>query len=402
MDSTIICPHCKQSIPLSDALSHEIREEFRKQAIDYTRKKDAEYKQKLEEVHLQFEEERKKSFKETEEKLRKKVEEELSLKLQDSKNESEEIKKHNSELQDQLLELTKTLRELKNESERSKLELEKKLSEEQDKIRTEERKRMDEEFRLKIAEKDKQLEDTKKALLDAQRKSEQVSQQLQGEVLELEMENMLHTEFPLDEIRPVSKGIRGGDIIQLVKNNQGRLCGTILWEFKRTKSWSNEWVVKLKDDQRSLKAEVAVIITEVLPNEIKHFGHKDGVWVGGFNTMLGLGYAMRRNLLDLAQVKMAQEGKKEKMEVLYNYIYGTEFKQRTEAIMEAFTALQESMEKEKRWFAAKWAKDEMNIRRVLDNTMGMRGDLQSISGNELSDPELELLEDGNTEQEKLL
>lgn len=384
MDNQIICPNCKNSIPLTEAISHELREKY-KQLVIEDRKKQAElYQKKLQEEKTRLE-------KELLEQAKKQAEQELSLKLKDSQNETEELKKQNNLLSEQLLETNKLLRQLKQERELEKIENEKKLVEEQEKIKNDLQKRIDEEYRLKMLENEKKLADALRVNDELKRKLEQGSQQTQGEVLELELENILRAEFPLDDIKPVAKGIKGGDIVQIVKNNSGHTCGTIIWETKRTKTWSNEWIPKLKDDQRNIKAEVAIIISEILPPELDNFGWKEGVWVGNFACTVGLAHAVRRNLLEVAMIKTANAGKGEKMELLYTYISGTEFRQRIEAIMEAFTALQDNIEKEKRWFSAKWAKEEKDIRKVLDNTLGMRGDLQSITGEKLTEingPEL--------------
>jgi hypothetical protein len=220
---------------------------------------------------------------------------------------------------------------------------------------------------------------------ELKRKLEQGSQQTQGEVLEIELENRLKQEFPTDEIKPVPKGINGADIVQIVKTSRGQTCGTIIWETKRTKAWSNEWILKLKEDQRQMKAELAVIITQALPQAVKRFGHYDGIWVGEYDLALGLAYALRFQLLEVTSVKSAAVGKNEKMEILYTYLTGIEFKQRVEAILETFSSFQDDIEKEKRWFAQKWAKQEKNLRKVMDHTLGMHGDLQGIMGKAIGE-----------------
>lgn len=403
MNNQITCPQCQHIIPLSEAFTHEIQEKFRAQAIEYTKKKDAEYKAKLEEERKKYDEEKLSFAKDLEEKTKKNIEEKMLLKLKNTQAESDDVKKKNRELLEQLTELTSTLRKMQAKMEEKDLEMEKKLNEEQGKIKIEMQKKAEEEYRFKLLEKDKQLEDTKKALAHAQRKSEQVSQQLQGEVLELELENMLRSEFHLDDIIPVGKGIYGADITQIVKNNAGRVCGSIIWETKRTKEWNKGWISKVKSDQRSSKAEYAVIISEVLPGDLKNFGWVEDVCVGNFSCIKSIGYMLRKNLLEISLLKTSQEGKSGKMENLYNYIYGTEFRQRMAAILEAVNSLQGNMEKEKRWFNKKWAEDEKNLRKFLDNTMGMSGDLEGITGKEISGmDELGLLDDGKEPEQEML
>lgn len=385
MQDQIVCPHCRKNIPLTQAISHQMQEKFQKEQDEYRRKMIAAYQKRIEEEKQKFEKEMQDREKEAEERLRQKVQKELELKLLDSKNEKDELEKQNKEFQQQLLEMSKTVRQMKVQNEQSALEMEKKLAEEQEKIRREEQKRIDEQYRLRDLEKEKKLQDALKVNEELKRKLEQGSQQMQGEVLELELESILNREFPYDEIRPVAKGVRGADIIQIVKNVHGKECGSIIWELKRTKAWSDQWVMKLKEDQRQVKAELAVIISQVLPGDIKYFGNRDGIWVGNYDSILGLAMALRTNLIDLTGVKLSSVGKNEKMELLYNYLAGIEFKQRVEAIIEAFSSMQSDIEKEKRWFTAKWAKEEKNIRKVIDNTLGMHGDLQSIMGKALAE-----------------
>ncbi len=378
MQDQIVCPHCKQTIPLTQAISHQIADKYRK-LVEEDRKKQADmYEKRLQDEKL-------KMNKEATEKIRIKIQEEMEFKFKDTENESIELKKKLQQMQTDILETHKTNRQLKMESEQKILEFEKKLAAEQAKIREEEQKRLDDQYRLKILEFEKKLQDASVANEEMKRKLEQGSQQTQGEVLELEIEQMLRQAFPHDEINPVAKGVRGADVLQIVKNNFGHQCGTIIWELKRTKAWSNEWITKLKDDQRSIKAEIAIIITQVLPPDIKHFGNKEGVMVGNYDSIMALAGLLRGHLIDINGVKSVSVGKAEKMEILYNYLAGNEFKMRVEAIIEAFTAMQEDVEREKRWFTAKWAKQEKYIRKVIDNTVGMHGDLQGIMGKSLGE-----------------
>ena len=378
MQDQILCPHCKQSIPLTQAISHQIADKYRK-LVEEDRKKQADmYEKKLQDEKL-------KMHQETTEKIRLKIQQEMELKFKDKENESIELNKKLQQMQTDILETHKTNRLLKMESEQKILEFEKKLAAEQAKIREEEQKRLDDQYRLKILEFEKKLQDASIANEEMKRKLEQGSQQTQGEVLELEIEQMLRQSFPHDDISPVAKGVRGADVLQVVKNNFGQECGTIVWELKRTKAWSNEWITKLKDDQRNIKADVAIIISQVLPPDIKSFGNKDGVMIGNYESIMALAGLLRGHLIDINSVKLVSVGKAEKMEILYNYLAGNEFKMRVEAIVEAFTAMQDDIEREKRWFTAKWAKQEKYIRKVIDNTVGMHGDLQGIMGKSLGE-----------------
>jgi len=365
MNDTIICPHCKNTIPLTEALSHQIQEKYAKF-----------YK-------IRLEEEKQKISLQLKEEAMKKAKEELNMMIKDKNNELIELKKQNENQQEQLLELNKTLRQIRMSMEQQKIDLEKKLSDEQAKIRETEQKKFEEQYRLKFLEIEKQNEDLKKSLEEARRKAEQGSQQLQGEVLELELEVLLKREFAFDEIKEVPKGIRGADILHVVKNNYGQLVGTIVWESKRTKSWSDGWISKLKEDKRAVSADLAVIISQVLPDGVKNFALKNNVWITNYDSFLSLAVALRESLLKISLVKLSVIGKQDKKEILWNYLTGIEFRQRIEAIADIYSQMQEELEIEKRWFVKKWAKQEKNIRQVIDNISGMDGDLKSIIGKSL-------------------
>jgi hypothetical protein len=368
MNDTITCPHCGKSIPLTQALSHQVQEKYQKF-----------YK-------IRLEEEKQKMSVLLKDEAVKKAKKEVDLQLKDKSNELEELKKQNNNFQEQLLELNKTLRHLRTSMEEEKLNLEKRLVNEQNKIRQDEQKKFENQYKLKFLEIEKQNEDLKKSLEEARRKAEQGSQQLQGEVQELELEKILAQEFPHDEIKEVPKGIKGADAIQIVKNNSDKVCGTIIWESKRTKSWSEGWVRKLKEDQRQINADIAVIITDILPKGIKNFSFKDNIWICSNSLAIGLAVALRINLISLFSSKLSHVGIQEKKDILWNYLNGTQFKQRIEAISDVYNQMQEEMEIEKRWFNKKWAKQEKNIRQVLDNVTAMDGDLRGIMGRKLPEP----------------
>lgn len=329
MDNQILCPYCKKTIPLTEALSHQIKENYKR----IYQKRLFEEKKKIEE-ELRIE-------------ISKKIKEKLAIEIKDKINENEELKKQNKLLQEQLLELNKLIRQVQFEKEKQRIEMEKKLFEELEKIRRENKEQLEKEFQLKLLEKDKKLNDALKLVEEYKQKLEQGSQQLQGEILELHLEEMLKKEFPLDEIKEVPKGVRGADILQVVKNEFGRSCGTIIWELKRTKNWSQEWIAKLKDDQRTVKAEIAVLVSNVLPQEIKYFGFYQGVWVCQIDSALSLITVLRHSLISIQAIKNSVAGKEEKKEVLWRYLTSVEFQQRLLAIIEAHQQLQEDIEKEK-------------------------------------------------------
>lgn len=371
---TIKCPDCGSVIELSEAISHDI--EIR--------------------LKQQYENEIGKTKKAIEEKAKKEVQESLNIKISDLNEQLEEKTKNLKEAQRQELELRKRQRELEEKEEKLELELSRKIDAERQKIIQKTSKEFEETHRLKDAEKDKQLDDMKKQIDELKRKAEQGSQQMQGEVLELELEESLKEEFPFDDIEPVAKGVKGGDIIQTVKTQSGRICGKILWETKRTKNWSDSWIQKLKDDQRDAKADLAILASESLPKDFHHFRLISGVWVTDILSAVSLAFALRVVLIQVARERETQVGKKEKMEIAYNYLTGQEFRNRVEAIVESFTAMKVDLEAERRAMLKIWAKREKQIERVISNAAGMHGDLQEIAGSSL--PTIKMLELPNDDE----
>ena len=328
--------------------------------------------------------------KEIEEKAKKEAEEVQKLQLADLQEQLKEKSERLEKSQKQELELRKQQRQLEEDKRTFELESNRKLDAERQKIIEKVGRELEENHRLKNAEKDKQLADMRGQIDDLKRKAEQGSQKIQGEVLELELEQLLKGEFPFDEVDSVSSGVKGADILHTVKTQSGRLCGKILWETKRTKTWSDGWVQKLKDDQREAKTDLAVIVSEILPKGFHHFRQIKEVWITDIPSALSLALALRVVLIQVATTRAIQTGKEEKMEIVYNYLTGTEFRNRVQAIMEGFIAMKRDLDSEKRAVANIWAKREKQIEHVIQNIAGMHGDLEGIAGSSL--PTVKVLE----------
>ncbi|MBE7446830.1 MAG: DUF2130 domain-containing protein [Planctomycetia bacterium] len=403
-DQTITCPYCGKEIPLTETLSHQIKEglqrEFELKARD--RELEVAKREKLLAEEMKILEDSKKSIDQqvfrklqaertkVKQEVRKEVESAVRVELKDLQEQNVEKERKLAEAQKVELEFRKKMRELDELKKNQELEIVRKLDEERKLIFEKARKEAADENRLKFLEKEKQLEDTKKALDEAKRKAHQGSIQTQGEVLELDLESLLKAQFTIDEIQPVPKGIKGADIAQKVHNRGGHYCGTILWELKHTKAWNEGWLSKLKNDQREVKAEIAVLVTETLPRGVESFGHMEGVWVTSSALSIALASVLRTSLIELAQHKFSIVGKSEKMEVLYNYLSGTEFRQKIEAIVESFKSMKEDLDQEKRAMIKMWAKREKQIEKIVNNTVGMYGDMQGIIGASL--PQIKSLE----------
>lgn len=387
MATTITCDQCGNTIEITDAIRKELEEKVLR---DTKEKHDAEIKA-LKEKQVRLEEEKKAEIDkirlEANESARKdameKVRKEYDAKILSTKEEAEEREKKNQELQKELTELMKQLRDAKDAEGKLKLQFQKQLLEEQDKIKQGAKKEVEEELSLQMAQKDKMLDDLRKQLKEAERKAQQGSQQLQGEVQEIALEDQLKNAFIYDEIEEVPKGINGADVIQNVKTNFGINCGAIVWESKNTKTWSPQWVAKLKEDARKLKGDIPVLVSAVLPEGINGFGQLYGIWVCDMNHAIPLASALRERIIAVRNILEANKGKATKAEVVYNYLISNDFKQRIEVWMEYFKSRQEEIEIEKRYFMKKWEKEDKNIMKVIHNTAGMYGDLQGLIGSAL-------------------
>ncbi len=287
-------------------------------------------------------------------------------------------------------------RQLQSEKDNLKLEVERQLHAGRKQLISEAKAQSDREHELKQAEKDKTIADMTGKPREMQRKIEQGSQQLQGEVQELAFEQMLSDTFPADDIVPVGKGVSGGDCVQAAINGAGTACGRIHWESKRTKNWGGDWLAKARDDARAARADVVVIVSEALPDGIQGFTLVEGVWVCSWASGKSLATALRHGLLEVGKVRVALEGQHAKQEIVYNYLASNEFAHRVGGIAEAFITIPIDLESEKRAFKKQWSKREKQIERAITNTASLYGDLQGIIGASLpkiEGPKTMLIED---------
>ena len=272
------------------------------------------------------------------------------------------------------------------------LEVARKMDEERVKVAEKTAKEIQESHRLKDAEKDRKISDALSQVEDLKRRIEQGSQQSQGEILEVEIEEIIRAEFPFDAIEPVAKGVKGGDIVQTVRSKDGEEAGKILWEMKRTKSFSEGWISKLKADARLVKASICILATETMPSGMESFGMVEGVWVTPLKDCVPLSRSLRFGLTQVARERLMQSGKKEKAEVMYDYLIGVEFKGRIEALVEAYKTMKEDLESERRSMEKIWAKREKQINQITFNLAGMHGEMEALAGDSL--PNVKLLEMG--------
>lgn len=359
----ITCPNCKTEISLDEAISHDLEEKLRLSLKDEFNKKWVDEKKKLEEKALA---DSKKEIQDLEEKLNqrnKQLDEarEFELKLRKQKDELEEREKN------------------------LEIETKRRLEEEKQKIQETAEKRVKDEYQLTMAEKDKLTQDLLKQIEDLKQKATQGSQQLQGEIMELAIESILRQEFPIDEIEEVGKGRLGADIIQKVRDSNGRVCGVIVWESKRTKNFEDGWIDKLKDDMREKGGDVAVLVTQVLPKDMKLFGHKNGVYIVSFESFLQLTQVLRKSLIDLTLMKSLSVGKNEKIEALYQYITSNEFAQKIGAMMDTYSKMEQTLDREKVAMQRIWSQREKEIMRLKTSTLTIHGSLSGLIDEPLSE-----------------
>ena len=411
-EPTITCPNCKTEIRLTESLAAPMLAATRKQFEQQLAQKDddiakrerglrdkerqlAEAKRTLDEqvtdqVTLQLKTERARVVAEEGKKAKLANAAEMDAKVRELDELQQVLKARDEKLaeaQKAQAELIKKQRELDDAKRELELNVEKRVQEGLNDVRTLAKREAEEGLKLKVMEKDQTIASMQQKIEELKQKAEQGSQQLQGEVQELELENLLRAKFPFDTIEPIPKGEFGGDALQRVTNQGGQPCGTILWESKRTRNWSDAWLTKLREDQRSAKAEISVLVSQALPKGVEAFDVVDGVWVTSPRAALPVATVLRHSLLQLSMARAATEGQQTKTEMVYRYLTGPRFRHRVEAIVEAFSSMQEDLDKERKAIMKQWAKRQEQIERVMGATVGMYGDLQGIAGKSLQEIE---------------
>lgn len=393
----IKCPSCGAVIPITETLNQQLKEKARaelqqewlqKQNALVAREtaletKEAEIRKAETSIDKQVAELLAIEKAKLSQDALKKARGEVSLEVEELRAGESEAKRLLQEAQKNEIQLRKEKRVVEAAKEAVELDVARQIDAERKSIREKALKDADADHRVKDAEKDHKLQEALRVSEDLRRKLEQGSQQAQGEVLEVGLESMLRDRCPLDDIHPVPKGIRGADVLQQVRTGSGFACGLILWEAKRTKDWGKGWISKLKGDQQEAKADIAVLVTDVLPKDIDCFGQRDEVWITLPRYVPELVAAFRQILAEVAQAKRSVAGKNEMVETLYDYMTGPEFRNRVSAIVGAFKAMKEDLEEEKRVTNKRWAKREKQLENVTKNTSGMYGDLEGLIGTSL-------------------
>lgn len=397
--TTINCPDCGNAIDVNDILKHQLEEGIKKEYQEKLMQNQNALKKQKEKLAKEQEEflakkekenelfldrladEKKKVTLEIEEKLTKRLASENEDRLKAMEKELAQKSEQVKELHRKEAEISKLKREKEEAVEAAKADQQKEL----DNLLREERqkisKKVEDANELKLKELHKQLEDQKKLTEEMKRKQEQGSMQLQGEVMELAIEEWLASQFPLDTIDEIKKGANGADCLQIVNTREFQNCGTIYYESKRTKAFQATWIEKFKNDIREKNANIGVLVTEVMPADMDRMGMKDGIWICTYEEFKGLSAVLRQGMIQLSTALISQENKGDKMEMLYDFLTSNEFKLQMEGIVEGFSQMQEDLKREKNAMKRIWKQREKQIDKVVSNTIHMYGSIRGIAGN---------------------
>ncbi len=418
MPTNIKCPNCSFEFPLEDALNDELKDsiekekqQLRQQMQDYNCTKEEEWRKKEEDFNKQkqlqedayqkkLDEELKKRNQQLEENIRKSVSADYENQLKMLNDSAADTNEKLKEARKKELEFLQKEKALNNKEAELELQVQRQLMEGREKMKEqllkEEQEKMglkEQEYQLRMREMEKQIDDQKKLVDEMKRKAEQGSMQLQGEAQELLLEEILQATFPFDKIEEVGKGVRGADCIQIVRNQFGNEAGKIIYESKRTKDFSNDWIEKLKHDMRTLSADVAVIVTQAYPKDMERFGEKDGVYICSFTEVRSVALLLRHAILKIADTKKSQENKGDKMVMLYDYLIGSEFSEQWKAIREGFMSMKLSIQKERDTMEKLWKAREKQLEKVLLNAAHIKGSVEGIAGADAVN--LNLLDDND-------
>ena len=400
MSTTIKCPNCRHEFAMEEAVSEQYKKDLREKMLEFTRKKEEEFQmkgleltKKLQEQELffnqKFEAEKKTIQQSLEENLRKMIkgdfENQLTM-LKKSNDEQEE--KLKAARQTELDFLQKELA-LKNKEEELEISLQRRIleartqiSEEIRSLEQQKNQTKETDFQLRLKELEKQLEDQRRLAEEMKRRADQGSIQLQGEVQELALEKLLQSAFPFDLVEPIGKGVRGADCTLTVRNPSGLECGKIIYESKRTKSFEIDWIDKLKNDMRQQGAQVAILVSRVMPKEMNCFGEKNGIWICNFSEVKALTEVLRDGVIRIFQASRNQQNKGDKMQLLYDYLTSSEFSEQWKAMREGFSSMKMSIQRERDMMEKLWKTREKQLEKVLLNAAHIKGSMEGISGQE--------------------
>jgi hypothetical protein len=402
------CPSCSATINVDELLISQFSDSIRKDLKAELSRKEAELNQERADFKILSEQLSKEKTEiddivsqrvkatlhskeeQIKESIRKELNEEKSNQLQELENELIKKSSQLKELNGTKAQLERLRREMEEQEAKIVLDKEKELTERLEQARSSIKEQVQQESFLKLKEREKVIEDLKKKLDEAKSQAEQGSMQLQGQVQELEILELLREFHPYDECTQSKTGSNAADILQVVRTASGAECGKIYYESKRTKSWSNDWIKKFKQDNVNTKADILVLVTNALPKDIQRYGIIDGVWVCSFTDVKELSLVLRYGLLKLQSVAITQQGKETKMEALYKYLTSEDFKSVFESILEGFKSIQDSHHSEKLRMQRFWKEREKVLEKVLSNSIEFYGSIKGIAGAAV--PEIQMLD----------
>lgn len=411
MSTEIKCPNCSHAFPIEEVMAEEYKKDLREKMVSFTKQKDEEYSKKLNEFaqqqkqqeqafelqkkqqallfEQQLEKEKKQLQSILEENLRKSITSDFENKLQMLDNANKDNEEKLKLARSKELDFLKKEQAMKEKEAELELEIQRKLQEQRtemvEQIRKQEAEKTslkDTEHQLRVKELEKQLADQKKLAEEMKRKAEQGSMQLQGEAQELILEELLRNAFPFDLVTEVGKGVRGADCVHHIRNQFGQDCGKIIYESKRTKDFSMEWIEKLKKDMRSMGVDVAVIVTQAYPKGMDCFGERDGVWICSFDEVKAVSYILRDGIVKLSSAIKSQENRGDKMHMLYDYLTSNEFSEQWKAIREGFMSMKLSIQRERDAMEKLWKAREKQLEKVMLNATHIRGSIEGIAGTD--------------------
>ncbi len=398
----ITCPNCQHEFEATASLKGQLQKEVNEQARLWQLGKVEEFNKQLTELKVKADTEKKELEKELQEKIKISIASDYENKLKDLQKADEEKNIKLLEANKREAEFLEKERNFKNKEAEMELNIQRKLNEERQKMAEEIHKnealrveQIQQEFQFKLAEKDKQLDDQKKLVDQMKQKAEQGSMQLQGEVQELLLEKLLANTFPFDKIEEVGKGVKGADCVQIIRNHIGTEVGKIIYECKRTKDFSKDWIEKIKMNMRSSGCDIAVIVTQALPKDIERFGEKEGVYICTFAEVRSVAAILRTALLKIFEVKKSQQNQGDKMVMLYDYLISNEFTEQWKAISEGFRSMKNSIQMERNAMEKLWKAREKQLEKVLLNAYHIQGSIQGIAGADAIN--LSLLDDKDDE-----
>jgi len=410
MPTNLKCPNCGHQFDAENVIAADLEQKLQQQyqqklqesldRVEADKKQLQEQQQKFEEARKnaneifaqKLQQEKQKLEAEAQERITRSVAADYENKLRMLENNNKDNEEKLKEARKKEFEFLQKEQELKNKEAELEIKLQRELQKERElmteqirKQETEKSQLKETEMQLKLKEVQLQLEEQRKLAEEMKRRAEQGSMQRQGEVQELLLEEILKENFPFDAIEEVGKGVEGADCIQIVRTNTGKECGRIIYESKRTKTWSNNWVDKLKTDKRSKGADIAILVSQVFPRDMERFGERDGIWICNFTEVASVAQVLRSGIIKINEAIKSQENKGDKMQMLYDYLTGNEFRGNVEAILEGFMSVKNGIIKEKAMMEKIWKEREKQMEKAILNTSSLYGSVKGIAGASVSD-----------------